>query len=331
MAGLLSKRRFLRSIRSMDPYEFEHFVAEVWDKRGYDTTVRSGSGDRGIDVVATRGGEKHLIQVKRYSASNKIGSKIVREYATLYQQVEDADSVVIVTASSFTPQASKLARDLNVEAVDADALFKIVNELAPDVAVRYLHQEPAHSSEGDAGGGETTKATIGSPFQDEEAFFEIKSDIDFVGRCPNCGSSEVWQGKIRRGTTFTLIKCEDCETVWSINQSWPDKPLTHDDWDQIAHVGELEKREQNNDPCFIATAAYGTSTAREIDQLRDFRDEVLLSNQIGSWFVEVYYTYSPPVADWVSRGEWRRKATRMVVIKPSLWVTNFFTSGSTDT
>jgi len=37
--------------------------------------------------------------------------------------------------------------------------------------------------------------------------------------------------------------------------------------------------------CFIATAAYGTETASELDILRDFRDQVLLDNALGSRFV----------------------------------------------
>jgi hypothetical protein len=36
--------------------------------------------------------------------------------------------------------------------------------------------------------------------------------------------------------------------------------------------------------CFIATAAYGTSLHEDIDVLRDFRDEYLMTNQIGRVF-----------------------------------------------
>ena len=48
--------------------------------------------------------------------------------------------------------------------------------------------------------------------------------------------------------------------------------------------------------CFIATAAYGTPLAAEIDILRATRDERLLSNSIGAAFVDAYYRLSPPVA-----------------------------------
>lgn len=51
--------------------------------------------------------------------------------------------------------------------------------------------------------------------------------------------------------------------------------------------------------CFIATAAYGTPMAEEIDVLRQFRDEYLLTNPVGQALVELYYEISPPVAEFI--------------------------------
>jgi hypothetical protein len=52
--------------------------------------------------------------------------------------------------------------------------------------------------------------------------------------------------------------------------------------------------------CFIATAAYGTSMAEEIQILRALRDEYLLTNVIGRAFVDFYYKVSPPIADFIT-------------------------------
>jgi len=68
--------------------------------------------------------------------------------------------------------------------------------------------------------------------------------------------------------------------------------------------------------CFIATAAYGTETAAELDILRDFRDQVLLENDLGSRFVEAYYRVSPPVADFIAKNDFLRAVVREVLIDP---------------
>ncbi len=63
--------------------------------------------------------------------------------------------------------------------------------------------------------------------------------------------------------------------------------------------------------CFIATAAYGTDTAKELDILREFRDAVLLPNGLGAEFVSLYYKTSPPIADFISQHEILRTAVRV--------------------
>jgi len=72
--------------------------------------------------------------------------------------------------------------------------------------------------------------------------------------------------------------------------------------------------------CFIATAAYGTPTAEQIDVLREFRDIVLLESTAGSQFVALYYQLSPPVADFIAGNELLRTLVRELVVNPIVWV-----------
>jgi len=72
--------------------------------------------------------------------------------------------------------------------------------------------------------------------------------------------------------------------------------------------------------CFIATAAYGTPSAKQIDVLREFRDVVLLESTAGSQFVARYYQLSPPVADFVAGNEILRTLVRELLVDPIVWI-----------
>ena len=52
--------------------------------------------------------------------------------------------------------------------------------------------------------------------------------------------------------------------------------------------------------CFIATAAYGTPMAEEIEILREFRNKYLLTNPVGQTLVDFYYKVSPPIAEFIT-------------------------------
>jgi hypothetical protein len=93
-----------------------------------------------------------------------------------------------------------------------------------------------------------------------------------------------------------------------------DLTVTVTDANQTAATAELSIAIKRI--CFIATAAYGTDAAKEIDILREFRDEVLLSNRLGAKLVSLYYQVSPPIANVVSRNEALRTAVRVSFVDP---------------
>ena len=63
--------------------------------------------------------------------------------------------------------------------------------------------------------------------------------------------------------------------------------------------------------CFIATAAYGSRMAKEVNVLKKVRDEYLLTNELGRDFVSAYYRYSPRLADWIAKHPRIRKIVRI--------------------
>jgi hypothetical protein len=76
-------------------------------------------------------------------------------------------------------------------------------------------------------------------------------------------------------------------------------------------------------PCFVATAAYGTDTAEEINLLRRFRDVVLLPSGAGAELVSLYYEIGPPIAEVISQHNILKTAVRVGFIDPIVAILNW--------
>jgi hypothetical protein len=67
------------------------------------------------------------------------------------------------------------------------------------------------------------------------------------------------------------------------------------------------------DACFIATAAYGSVMAGDVQLLRSFRDTVLRTTILGELAVEAYYTFGPAVAGVVGESDLLRATARRLL------------------
>jgi len=74
------------------------------------------------------------------------------------------------------------------------------------------------------------------------------------------------------------------------------------------------------DACFIATAAYGSLLANDVEMLRRFRDSLLKHSVLGELAVETYYTFGPPVAGIVGESDLLRSTARDVLTPIVSWV-----------
>ena len=83
----------------------------------------------------------------------------------------------------------------------------------------------------------------------------------------------------------------------------------------------VKKQLTSKSGCFIATAAYGTTFAYEIDTLRSFRDDFLLQHKLGGCLVEIYYCLSPPIANVISKSEALKFLVR-AMLKPIITLLN---------
>jgi curved DNA-binding protein CbpA len=65
--------------------------------------------------------------------------------------------------------------------------------------------------------------------------------------------------------------------------------------------------------CFVATAAYGSPLAEELDVLRLWRDKVLRTRTMGRRFIAIYYRIGPAFAKLVDRSDALKLSVRFVV------------------
>jgi hypothetical protein len=74
--------------------------------------------------------------------------------------------------------------------------------------------------------------------------------------------------------------------------------------------------------CLIATAAFGSELAPEVQSLREFRDQIILRSYLGSNFMQVfdawYYSFSPEVARQIHDNDDLRAIVR-VGLYPLIW------------
>lgn len=66
--------------------------------------------------------------------------------------------------------------------------------------------------------------------------------------------------------------------------------------------------------CFIATAAYGSALAPHVAVLSAFRDKYLKTHASGREFVQLYYHFSPSLAERVSHSWFLKKVTQALLL-----------------
>jgi len=156
--------------------------------------------------------------------------------------------------------------------------------------------------------------------------------FDKVGEAGNTGSIQ-------------FVKLDNNKTYAVVFQNQPDglrrscKIATPSDAVTLSELGGGPEPTVKDPRCFIATAAYGSPLDPHLDTLRWFRDNVLLVTGMGQKIVQTYYSYSPPMAEYIAAHPTLRSVTRgalwlpVIVIefwrdRPSLLLTLAAMSGT---
>jgi restriction system protein len=118
------------NLMDLDPFEFENLVSNLFTKMGLETKQTRSSKDGGVDAIAFDVrpilGGKIVIQAKRYK--NTVGVSAVRDlYGTMIN--EGASKGILVSTSSYGPDAFEFSKDKPIELIDGGGLLYLLNQV----------------------------------------------------------------------------------------------------------------------------------------------------------------------------------------------------------
>jgi hypothetical protein len=126
---------------------------------------------------------------------------------------------------------------------------------------------------------------------------------NFINRCANCSNSTfISTGYGQASPSFECAKCGDHYESWICGSC---------NWQN--YIKKTFFKAQSTKSCFIATAVYGNYNAPEVIILRQFRDNYLVKKLVTSMLVSLYYRFSPPMANYVSKHNKIKCTTRQLL------------------
>lgn len=134
LSGLESRPNLME----MNPFEFEHLVANLFGQMGLEAKLTRSSKDGGVDCVAFDSrpvlGGKVVIQAKRYR--NTVGVSAVRDlYGTMMN--EGANKGILVTTSGYGPDAFEFAKDKPIELIEGGGLLHLLQEIGVEARIIF--------------------------------------------------------------------------------------------------------------------------------------------------------------------------------------------------
>jgi restriction system protein len=116
----------IRWLRGMTPDEFEEYIANLFNRLGYEAEKVGGSYDGGIDVIIKKDGETGYIQCKKF-ITREVPVGAVRDFYGAFIGKLATSKGYFISTNKFTLEAIKFAEDKPIELVDHFKLIKYIN------------------------------------------------------------------------------------------------------------------------------------------------------------------------------------------------------------
>ncbi len=199
-----------------------------------------------------------------------------------------------------------------------EGTLQIRFDLTPPLAPSDLSLTPSERSLNATWKSSESNATF-------EVYYSTKSfdpqtvDVNQLTKA-SCASASTPSCKItnleNKVTYYVAVRTVDeAGNVGALSKVQSAQPIDLIDfYEAYRQAGGKDKGFSGGGYCFIATAAYGTYDDKYVKILRDFRDRILLTNDLGQAFVVWYYRHSPPWANWLRHSPIARRITQILLL-----------------
>ena len=120
------------AVDALKGYDFELLISALCQSFGFTTFTTAKSVDKGADIIAKNKSTTLAIQAKLYY-NNKVGTHAVQEIYTAKEYYK-CSVALLITNSTFTNQATDIAKRLNVLIIDRD---KLINLMKPNGKIYF--------------------------------------------------------------------------------------------------------------------------------------------------------------------------------------------------
>lgn len=133
----------IENIDACDPNEFVNFICRMFRKLGYNTKNIDGFSDNGIDIYIEKDGIVIAVQVKRYSIYklNELEGVLKIQGFRGSMAKENITRGIYLTTHYFSPKAIEFVENENIQLINRDLLFELINKAYPDIFSNIMYKQ----------------------------------------------------------------------------------------------------------------------------------------------------------------------------------------------
>lgn len=141
----------MTAVPDLDESTFPGFVADLWERQGWRTSVREIDGESYVAAVDEAAGERGLIWAKSGSTGARVDADGVAEFAEFCRE-NGVDDAAVLTLGSFTEDGERAAEKFGIESLDGEGLVDVVERHdLTDLVVEHAPDGGGSDGSGDAG------------------------------------------------------------------------------------------------------------------------------------------------------------------------------------